>query len=1152
MPAYVKDTNRVSLETPFAKNIGTAFNNSVLSIAIQSDGKIVIGGSFTTFNGVTVNRIVRLNSDGTLDTAFTTNTGTGFDNTVRSIAIQSDGKIVIGGSFTSFNGATVNRIARLNSDGTRDTTFTATGFDDSVEAIVIQSNGKLVIGGFFQFSDVRVNRIVRLNSDGTRDTTFTTNTGTAFNSGVQSIAIQSDGKLVIGGFFTTFNGVTVNRIVRLNSDGTRDTAFTTNTGTAFNNIVFSITIQSDGKLVIGGSFSSFNGATVNYIVRLNSDGTRDTTFTTNTGTAFNFTVLSIAIQSDGKLVIVGSFIIFNGATVNYIVRLNSDGTRDTTFTTNTGTAFGSTVRSIAIQSDGKLVIGGDFTSFNGATVNRIVRLTNWAKTAPWGKVSGTWAKAKEAYANVSGTWKQWWLDGGVNDRTFTEFDVYTGFNSTVSSIAIQSDGKIIVGGSLTTFNGVSVNRIARLNSDGTLDTAFTTNTGTAFNSNVLSIAIQSDGKIVCGGGFTTFNGVTVNYIVRLNSDGTRDTSFTTNTGTAFNDWVYSMAIQSDGKIVIGGGFSTFNSTTVNRIVRLNSDGTRDTTFTTNTGTAFNDWVRSVAIQSDGKIVIGGHFTTFNGTTVNRIVRLNSDGTRDTAFTTNTGTAFNSWVFSIAIQSDGKLVLGGIFATFNGVTVNRIVRLNSDGARDTTFTTNTGTAFNGDVVSVAIQSDGKIVCGGGFETFNGVTVNYIVRLNSDGTRDTSFTTNTGTAFNNTVRSIAIQSDGKLVIGGDFTSFNGATVNRIVRSNSDGTRDTGIAISAGLNNAVYSVKIQSDGKIIAGGDFSTFNGTTVNRIVRLNADGTIDTTFTTNIGTGFVGTVLSVAIQPDGKIICGGSFLSFNGVSLNRIVRLNSDGTRDTTFTTNTGTAFGSTVRSIAIQSDGKLVIGGDFTSFNGATVNRIVRLNSDGTRDATFTTNTGTAFNNFIYSVVIQPDDKIVVTGGFTSFNGSVGNANSIVRLNSDGTRDTGFTIGTGFNNQVTSAAIQSDGKIVIGGYFTSFNGATVNRIVRLNSDGTRDTTFTTNTGASFDDAVWSIAIQSDGKIIIGGTFTIYNGVTVNRIVRLNADGTRDTSFTTNTGTGFGSNVFSITIQLDGKIVCVGGFSSFNNTVRSNLARIGGE
>jgi uncharacterized delta-60 repeat protein len=772
----------------------------------------------------------------------------------------------------------------------------------------------------------------------------------------------------------------------------------------------------------------------------------------------------------------------------------------------------------------------------------------WTKVAPWGKSSGTWSKAKEAYANVAGTWKQWWLDGGVNDRTFTELDNRALFNASVFSIAIQSDGKILVGGQFSTFNGTSVNRIARLNSDGTIDTAFTSNTGTAFNNSVRSIAIQSDGKILVGGEFTTFNGTTVNRIARLNTDGTLDSTFTTNIGTGFNGTVVTIAVQSDDKIVVGGNFTTFNGTTVNYIVRLNSDGTIDTDFTTNTGTAFNASVFSIVIQSDGKIVVGGNFTTFNGTTVNYIVRLNSDGTRDLGF--NTGTAFNNGVLSIAIQSDGKILVGGVFTTFSGTTVNRIVRLNSDGTRDTTFTTNTGTAFNGTVRSIAIQSDGKILVGGEFTIFSGTTVNRIVRLNSDGTRDTTFTSNTGTAFIGTVRSIAIQSDGKILVGGEFTIFNNTTVNRIARLNSDGTGDDSLYASVSFNITVNSIAIQSDGKILAGGEFTIFNNTTVNRIARLNSNGTRDTTFTSNTGTAFDNASRSIVIQSDGKILVGGQFSTFNGTSVNHIVRLNSDGTRDTAFTSNTGTSFSDTVFEVAIQSDGKILAGGSFSTFNGTTVNRIVRLNSDGTRDLGF--NTGTAFNATVFEVAIQSDGKIVVGGNFTTFNGTT--VNYIVRLNSDGTRDTTFTTNTGtaFNATLSSIVIQSDGKILVGGEFTTFNGTTVNRIVRLNSDGTRDTAFTSNTGTAFNGVASSIAIQSDDKILVGGSFSTFNGTTVNHIVRLNSDGTRDTTFTSNTGTAFDNALSSIVIQSDGKILVGGSFSIFNSVIRSRLARIGGE
>jgi len=368
-----------------------------------------------------------------------------------------------------------------------------------------------------------------------------------------------------------------------------------------------------------------------------------------------------------------------------------------------------------------------------------------------------------------------------------------------------------------------------------LDTTFTTNTGTGFNFTVQSLAIQSDGKIVIGGSFTTFNGVTVNRIVRLNSDGTHDTAFTTNTGTGFNGFVFSIAVQSDGKIIVGGDFTAFNGTAANRFVRLNADGTRDTAFTTNAGIGPNGSVDAIVIQPDGKIIFTGTFTFFSGAAAVYIVRLNADGTRDTAFIANTGDGFNEPVKSLAIQSNGKIVCGGFFTAFNGTTANRIARLNDDGTHDTAFTTNTGTGFNSTVQSLAIQSDGNIIAGGDFTAFNGTTANRVARLSIDGAHDTAFTAITGTGANSTVRVIAVQSDGKIIVGGEFTAFNG-TVTRVVRLNANSTFDATFTASTqlGFNSGVNSIAIQSDGKIIWGGGFPNFNGVAVNGIARLNAE------------------------------------------------------------------------------------------------------------------------------------------------------------------------------------------------------------------------------------------------------------------------------------------------------------------------------
>ena len=362
-------------------------------------------------------------------------------------------------------------------------------------------------------------------------------------------------------------------------------------------------------------------------------------------------------------------------------------------------------------------------------------------------------------------------------------------------------------------------------------------------------------------------------------------------GTGFNANVNSISIQSDGKILVGGAFTTFIGSSQNSLIRLNFNGSKDTTF--NIGTGFGGSIGTTSIQSDGKIVAGGFFNTFTGSSQSRLIRLNSDGSKDTTF--DIGTGFNGGIEASAIQSDGKIIVGGFFTTFTGSSQNYLIRLNSNGSKDTTF--DIGTGFGSGVNSIAIQSDGKILVGGAFTTFTGSTQNNLIRLNSDGSKDTTF--DIGTGFGSGVNSIAIQSDGKILVGGAFTTFTGSTQNNLIRLNSDGSKDTTFDIGTGFNGTVYSIPIQSDGKIVAGGQYSTFAGNSQNYLVRLNSNGSKDSTF--DIGTGFNGTVYSTSIQSDGKIVAGGNFFGFfQGISQNYLTRLNSDGSIASGATTITGT------------------------------------------------------------------------------------------------------------------------------------------------------------------------------------------------------------------------------------------------------------
>ncbi|HRA18314.1 MAG TPA: T9SS type A sorting domain-containing protein [Flavobacteriales bacterium] len=602
--------------------------------------------------------------------------------------------------------------------------------------------------------------------------------------------------------------------------------------------------------------------------------------------------------------------------------------------------------------------------------------------------------------------------------------------------------------------------------------------GTGADGQIRSTRILSGGKILIGGDFTTYNGVARIGIARLNPEGSLDTTFDIGTGTDYP--VYCTAIQDDGKILIAGEFTNYNGTPRNRIARLDPDGDLDTTF--DPGSGANSSIQSIDLQPDGKVIIGGDFWSYNGIDRHQVARLNEDGSLDLGF--DPGTGANSEVRTALVQADGKVLIGGYFTDFNDTLGNFITRLNADGSLDNGFHVGTGT--NGGVLCTSIQTDEKILIGGDFRSYNSIGCNYIARLYPDGTLDTGF--NVGSGVVGWVYSTKLQSDGKILIGGDFTSYNAISRNHIARLNGDGSLDTSFDPGAGTDQLIYSVATQADGKILIGGLFNSYNGTARKCIARLNMDGSLDTGFDPGAGANFW--INSVTVQPDGKILIGGEFTSYNGIARIGITRLNADGSMDTSFDQGTGTS--SWVESISLQTDGKIVIGGAFSSYNGTSRKNIARLNADGSLDTDFDPGTGTNHNP-IHATSIQYDGKILIGGNFTMYDGIA--RNCIARLHTDGSLDLGFDPGTGANNVVYSTTIQADGKILIGGAFWDYNGTLINRLARLNTDGSLDMDFTIGTGSN--NGVLSSALQADGKILIGGTFTSYDGVGRNRIARLN-------------------------------------------------------
>ncbi len=709
-------------------------NGLINSTIIQNDGKILIGGNFTSYRGVLTNRIARINSDGTIDRLF--NSGLGANAAIYKISVQNDGKIIICGDFTKYNGVSINRIARLNADGTLDETFViGIGANSSVYTTSIQNDGKIIVGGnFTEFNSITRNYIARINSDGSVDNSFVG--ASVINANVNSSTIQSDGKIIITGNFKTnvSNIPNRNRVARLNSDGTLDATFTPTNGA--DATVSISTIQNDGKILIGGHFTSYNDAFVFRLVRLNTDGSLDNTFRYTGSTSSpnrNYFVSSIVIQSDGKMMVGGTFLKSDGSIDNSVIRINSDGSVDNTFIPDLGT--NGSVSSISLQQDGKILIGGNFTSYNNKGRSYIARLNS----------------------------------DGVLDSTFLK-EVVGDF---VKKIALQQDGKILIGGGFTSYNGEACNSIARLNSDGSIDHTF--NSGDGANSTIQAIAIQADGKILIGGKFTVFNSLARNYITRLNADGSVDTTFKIGLGS--NGYVQSIAVQNDGNIILGGCFSSFNGYTKNNIVRLFSDGTIDSSF--DFGTGANGCVNSIVLQNDGKIIVCGNFTKYDVLTNKNILRLDSDGFLDITF--RPAKEVNGNIQNVAVYSDGKIIVSGLF--FNSSLnrqLNGIIKLNTNGSLDNTFnsTLSAEDYINPQTIySLDLLKDGKIVIGGCFTSCQSRTRNKLAVIDQNGNLDASYDFAVGADDN--VNTIAVQCDGKILIGGNFNSFNGLTRSRITR-------------------------------------------------------------------------------------------------------------------------------------------------------------------------------------------------------------------------------------------------------------------------------------------------------------------------------------------------------------------------------------
>lgn len=705
---------------------------------------------------------------------------------------------------------------------------------------------------------------------------------------------QTDGKRLIGGYFSCINSTPVGRLVRLEANGALDMAFSQNTGLYTTQAVRAKSL-STGQYLLGSSGGplTVGGLTRIELLRLNADGTPDASFNAGTGPGPGGYLRDFETQPDGTIVAVGSFNSFSGQLAAGVVRLTPAGAVDPTFAVGGGisTAAGERALAVVIQTDGKILVGGRFATFNGQPANGLVRLNT----------------------------------NGSPDLTFS-----SPLNQTlarVEGLILQPDGKVLVYG-LLPINSTThpTPGILRILPSGELDPSFSAptfldaqvSTGGVFGP---AVVLQPDGKLVVAGNFTAPG---ANHLVRLQANGDEDLSFRTGKGPSSAPTA--IGLQPNGTVWVGGFFNDYNGIET-PLVQLYGTGTRDTTFGALLQT--NAYVQAMVRQPNGQVVIGGNFTVFNGLPVHRLARLLPDGTLDGSFTSAAGILPGA-VTTLALQPDGKVLAGSIPGTF---------RFGTTGAPDPSFSAPYTT------MRLALQADGRILIGGQFSVFDGSAVhNRLMRLTTAGAVDPTFArVETGIWTPNTTDVLLVQPDGRIVVGGTWLPPGQAPNTRVVRYLPTGmldpafTNTTAFTAATGMastNTRVFALAMPPDGSLLAGGNFGAVNGMLQYGVARLLPTGAFDLAYGPSPLRS--GSVLALTLQPNSRVLaCGGIAATGPNGPLRCIIRLLNDGQLDSSF--GPATTPNNDVTAVVMQPDGAILLTGAFSTIGGQSAVGVARI-----------------------------------------------------------------------------------------------------------------------------------------------------------------------------------------------------------------------
>lgn len=1103
--AQIETASGAALDSGF--DAGPRPDADILAMSVQEDGKIIAVGEFTTFGGTNHSRVVRLNPDGSIDPSFAP--GYGANGTVRAVAIQSDGKIVLGGDFWSFNGLDHHYLVRLNPDGSVDGSFDANranlgseNFFGSLRSLAIQPDGKILFGGTFSDpGNLNRVRIDRLHTDGSLDTSFKPVAGA--DGYPYAITLQTDGKILVAGRFTTFNGAPAGRVVRLLADGSDDPSF--NPGLGADDHIRALTLDSSGRIYIGGDFEVFNGTNRSAIARLFPSGGLDLSF--DQGDPANDTINALALGPDGKLWIGGLFQEAGGQPRALLARLNENGTADPAINVTFDNRTGDEMYAMTFQRDGLLLVAGEFRSVNGVARQRLARLVTPEAPALIRLGPGSFTSGLEGSV-ITFTVERIGLTNGAASAAFTTQNgsALDGLDFTATNGTVQfAPGEI----SKTVIVSLLADLIFDPNEEFRMELSNLQGAapGAPVSATVHIVDNSPRIEMVTAQSYYFSEGVSPDSTVASVAS-VQLQLFAAQVGQAWSvDYEIIPGTATHEQDFTGPLQGTVNSSAGNDyrsiLIPLVNDGRREEaeTFTVRLTAAVGAVIgvnnaATVTIYDDDRSVEWTdrqwHASETSGTT-EVAIRRNDNGpetisveymiTGDTAsaddFVPQQGTVTfapleKTKSLTVTILDDCRIepdesVSLNLTGTTSGAGLNanstsRLIIQDNErpGSFDLTFGTNGLLAISSG--QLARHTDGAVLVGA---TSTG---GRVIRLLRDGTIDPIFA---GTNFmprvsgfgenwpqTGIIEKMFVHPDGRILVRGrtETVLFPGGNfyTNHLTRLHADGRPDSSFALDTRVVLPPGPLILQpaADGKVLIATDARSAGGQSLgSHLMRLNLDGSLDTTFQGSLPAPFqFYTPLSaLAVQPDGRILVAGVFLRGGNV-FPGLLRLTPDGSMDSQFApvecpwvfpifTNPEP------RSIVLQPDGHILIAGSFRRVNSTAITNLARIHPNGQLDESLQIEEPLqmSFNgqplmglDAAVRILIRRDD-------YQSFQ-------PVARLLHDGRRDPSFSMNEGYSPfDVNDMVVTEAGKVIVANYSGLF---------RLNGYAMPEITFSSSPGGT--------------------------------------------------------------------------------------------